>query len=170
MVWQKFILAVGAFISLAAWGQVTTKNIFVLPLSLSSEGKAMPMQSAGTLRQKGCFDNSCHANIKPDKPTSEHLPFAKGECELCHSADPHHQPINRTPNTEIALCTSCHSLESLGNSHPLGNGVIDPNSGIALSCVTCHSPHYSNHSDQLILDGRGELCVHCHKKFLNKDY
>jgi len=170
MRWRKFLFTWGALVFLSACGQIASQNADVVSLSFPKQDD-MPaitrFQEAGIPRQSGCFDNGCHADFNANKPVSEHLPFANGECQLCHSEDPHHQPIDQTSNAEIALCTSCHSIESLGNSHPIGNGVIDPNTGKAVSCVTCHSPHYSNHTYQLVLDGRGELCVHCHKEFLS---
>jgi predicted CXXCH cytochrome family protein len=173
MTWQKFLITVGTIMFLSACGQIKNRDTNVISLSQSRQSAvlmAAPVEMARTTQQNGCFDNGCHSDLNSDAFISKHLPFANGECQLCHSENPHHQLIERTPNEEIALCISCHSVESLGNSHPIGDGVIDPNTGKALSCVTCHSPHYSNHTYQLILDGSGELCVHCHKEFLSQDF
>lgn len=173
MKWRMLLFTAEVMVLLSACGQITSQNADVVSQSFALQSELLaitPRQSAGIFRQSGCFDNGCHADFKAADQVSEHLPFANGECQLCHSEDPHHQLIDQTSDAEIALCTSCHSVESLGNSHPIGDGVIDPNTGKALSCVTCHSPHYSNHTYQLILDGKGELCVHCHKEFLGKEY
>jgi predicted CXXCH cytochrome family protein len=173
MNWRKFLFTAGVVLFLSACGQNTSQSADIVSQSFSTQRDMYvisPLQEARIFQPSGCFDNGCHSDFNVNDPVSSHAPFANGECQLCHSDDPHHRPIDETSNAEIALCTSCHSLESLGNSHPIGSGVIDPNTGKALSCVTCHSPHYSNHSHQLILDGSGELCVHCHKEFLSLEY
>lgn len=109
----------------------------------------------------------CHQEFKFNGTVSVHEPFANGQCSYCHSSDPHDQQTSRTVQEQIDLCYSCHPSESLGYSHPVGEGTIDANTGEPITCGTCHPAHYSNKSHLLELDGRGELCVHCHTEFLN---
>jgi predicted CXXCH cytochrome family protein len=112
--------------------------------------------------QNSCYGEGCHQEVDFSNATSTHQPFADGQCEHCHAPATHLQQVSLSTDDEIARCYECHSIESLGNSHPVGEKTIDPNTGEPMTCGTCHSPHYANKSNLLTLDGRGELCLRCH--------
>jgi predicted CXXCH cytochrome family protein len=118
--------------------------------------------------QDSCFAAGCHEKFNVRDAASTHKPFAQGHCESCHAPAAHLQQKKSTADSQIALCHECHSTKSLGNSHKIGKDAIDPNTGKAITCGTCHSPHYAQKENLLELDGRGELCLSCHKEFLSK--
>ncbi len=66
---------------------------------------------------------------------------------------------------EIGLCTeSCHTNETLGNSHPVGRKIADPNTGGELTCIsTCHSIHSPTQAKSLQL-ATIDLCQSCHSE------
>lgn len=67
---------------------------------------------------------------------------------------------------EIDLCYSCHTRSELGISHPVGENVIDPNTGQMMTCTsTCHRSHTAPYRYLLSLPGDGALCVSCHQDF-----
>jgi predicted CXXCH cytochrome family protein len=168
---QKMGMIMGILFLLSAC--TTLKNKDQIPSNTTVDGQQTFLAIANKsisqpVEQNSCFGSGCHQAFEIGNSDSVHKPFQADQCDKCHSANPHEQRINWTATDELLLCYSCHSIESLGNSHPVGKGVIDPNTNKEVTCISCHSPHYSNHSFQLILDGRGELCLHCHKEFITK--
>jgi predicted CXXCH cytochrome family protein len=115
--------------------------------------------------QSSCFEGGCHADLKVTQEQFVHPIFAQNECLICHTAD--HTDPEFTPERTLELCVSCHSPESLGNSHVVGLGVVDPRNGEMLTCLSCHGYHSGEYRCVLKMDGRGELCVSCHTKFLD---
>ncbi|MBF0465405.1 MAG: DmsE family decaheme c-type cytochrome [Nitrospirae bacterium] len=101
-----------------------------------------------------CF--GCHKEIKMDASKQSHHPIKEGKivCNDCH--DPHGQFNDNmlraeTPNK---LCFKCHA-DKRGPymwEHP----------PVAENCLTCHTPHGSNHSRLLVMRPPF-LCKDCHE-------
>jgi predicted CXXCH cytochrome family protein len=115
--------------------------------------------------QNSCFDGGCHAALKEQQDAYVHTAFKQEECLACHTAD--HSDPELTPERSLAMCYACHAEESLGNSHRVGEGVIDPRNGEQVTCLSCHAHHGSENPSFLQLDGRGTLCVSCHTEFVS---
>ncbi|MBF0519021.1 MAG: DmsE family decaheme c-type cytochrome, partial [Nitrospirae bacterium] len=101
-----------------------------------------------------CFD--CHKDIRVQANKQSHHPIIEGKvlCNDCH--DPHGELNAKMLKAESVndLCYKCHA-EKRGPfmwEHP----------PVAENCVTCHSPHGSNHSRLLVMRVP-ELCKDCHQ-------
>jgi len=118
---------------------------------------------------RGCFKDGCHASMLQETGEYIHAPFAAGTCRPCHDVEalqaPHDQP-HQASEQDIALCYDCHPPETLGNSHPVDEGRIDPRTGGAFTCTsTCHDPHAGPYPGLMRFPPGGELCVLCHQEF-----
>ena len=79
---------------------------------------------------------------------------------MCH--DPHLAAVSGEPDApREEACLACHSYSEHGD-HPVGPEVIDPRTGGAMRCVSCHAPHGSGFAKFLTDDPGGRLCVDCH--------
>lgn len=119
-----------------------------------------------------CFN--CHDNGMFTKAV-QHSPVAGGECTTCHN--PHSSDNAKNLEAPPAeLCTMCHGDEAgeghvltglgLGDKHPLV-GKPDPSQeGKELSCISCHTPHSSDHASLFKHDSAKaeNLCMKCHRK------
>ena len=154
--------ALGAIVNLADPGsaQLPLQQRLVIDANLVVRQERM---------QSACFASGCHQGLTPNDAASIHKPFADGGCENCHAPAAHLQQVTTTTHKKLALCHECHSAASLGNSHLVGEDVVDPNTGMPITCDACHAPHYASKKSLLELDGRGELCLSCHKEFLVDD-
>lgn len=64
----------------------------------------------------------------------------------------------------LEVCALCH--ENQGKfTHPVGPEVPDPRTGRMITCITCHNPMGTDYPYNLILDGKQQLCVQCHKEY-----
>ncbi|MEW6401408.1 MAG: cytochrome c3 family protein [Chloroflexota bacterium] len=96
-----------------------------------------------------------------------HEPYQQEKCLDCHVIFHEPETQRRYAQSDIELCYSCHPHSELGNSHPVGGGVIDPNTGQMMTCTsTCHLSHTAPYPYLLSLQPEGELCVSCHEEFL----
>lgn len=85
----------------------------------------------------------------------------------CHAM--FHEPETQLLYTQsdIDLCYRCHPLRGLGNTHPVGEGVLDPNTSQMMTCTsTCHLSHTAPYPFLLSLSADGALCVSCHQEFV----
>ena len=114
-----------------------------------------------------CFESGCHQELRSAEEVFKHAPYANGLCLDCHKQY-HTDPIQRLSlQSEIDLCYECHTTEALGNTHPVGDGIIDPNTSQMMTCTsTCHRSHTAPYEYLLTKSGDGALCVSCHKEFL----
>lgn len=170
MTLQKTFLLAGMTVVLSVYAMANF-------LSFGASDASLPVQQSlvidtGLLvrqekMQESCFAAGCHQTIKPQDAVSIHKPFAEGRCEICHAPAAHLQQITLTTKDQIDLCYECHSAKLTDNSHVVGKDAIDPNTGKPMTCSSCHSPHHTEKSSLLKMDGRGELCLSCHVKFLS---
>ncbi len=108
-----------------------------------------------------CF--KCHAEIFSLMKSFPHPLIKEGKCKSCHSSydeATHTEEIK--PNFDT--CLGCHPEEALGRSHPVGDGIIDPNTNDTMTCVSsCHLPHSSDYRYQLPFVNNMDLCLSCHE-------
>jgi predicted CXXCH cytochrome family protein len=104
----------------------------------------------------------CHFNEPGRKPKSEYLTHDAMECSNCHTA---HGAENSKylVTTDVDLCSRCHE-RAHKVSHPVGPDVIDQRTGEAVTCLSCHTMHGSDHESYLTLDPSMDLCVQCHQR------
>lgn len=105
---------------------------------------------------------SCHAELAQralDSKSAHPVEDDKGSCLACHT--PHSSTESHLlVSGEIRTCLACHETSKHG--HPLGDDRLDPRTGKAITCVTCHDPHGTAFSMQLRGDQSRGLCVQCH--------
>ncbi len=101
----------------------------------------------------------CHSDVKPENFRFSHKVNKCTYCHLYHSSE-RSKFLLADP---VRLCTQpCHSEAELSQNHPVGFGVIDPNTQSSLTCTSsCHAPHGSNFKGLLKTNSRN-LCFSCH--------
>ncbi len=112
---------------------------------------------------QGC--TKCHPKIAEKmKATYRHVPFAKGDCAVCHK--PHDSKTGKTEFTLplVELCATCHNRNKERQNpyqhYPFKTG----------KCVDCHDPHGSDQAFNLRLPVK-VLCNSCHNmaiRYLDK--
>lgn len=100
------------------------------------------------LVERGQHSKSAHP-MKTDKVVCS-------SCHTPHSSNEEHLLVNGP----IRTCINCHQTASHG--HPLGEDRLDPRTGKAITCVTCHDPHGTAFSYTLRGDQSRGLCIECH--------
>ena len=84
----------------------------------------------------------------------------KGRCSSCHEPHVTKEPhLLARPREE--LCRKCHQSHEQF-AHPMGKGIVDPNDGRTLSCVSCHAAHASQQPYILLDEPSRALCLRCH--------
>lgn len=86
-----------------------------------------------------------------------------GSCADCHLVHGSNH-LAMLKNDGNAVCSECHKTQGQF-THPVGAGVIDPRTGLVLTCVSCHYPHGTDFPDNLKLEGSKDLCVQCHRGY-----
>lgn len=126
--------------------------------------------AANLTKPKAQLCQSCHDGIGAKK--NVHAAIGRFGCTACH--DPHgsnEDTLLKAAGTR--LCLTCHAkitgehifVSFDGKLHPM-EGKPDPSrAGKALSCVSCHDPHSSNHP-KLWRSGQTKMdvCTRCHAK------
>jgi predicted CXXCH cytochrome family protein len=106
---------------------------------------------------------SCHDELRAtlERSKSIHpLKAAGGRCTACHR--PHSSPEGHLLAQPIGnLCLGCHKTHTQF-SHPIGKGIIDPNTGKDMTCLSCHSPHGTDQDHVLLGNPARALCIRCH--------
>jgi len=123
----------------------------------AGEGAAL-LQGSGTGVCLSCHDpGGAESGLEGRFSSHESL-----ECAQCH--DPHggDRPLLLATDP-IQLCNECHGHQH-NISHPMGDEIRDPRGGRPLDCLSCHGIHHSTPAKYLHNDGKGELCVGCHKE------
>jgi len=105
----------------------------------------------------------CHFNeADRNKPKAEYVTHDGMDCSECHT--PHGGQNPRYLRVEGGtICAGCHE-DAHQVSHPLGEDVIDPRTGEAVTCLSCHQLHGADFANYLPLDPDMDLCIQCHKR------
>ncbi|HUK66598.1 MAG TPA: cytochrome c3 family protein, partial [Anaeromyxobacteraceae bacterium] len=98
----------------------------------------------------------CHGPLMQPGQTTNHRPFADGQCLLCH--DPHGSNApGMVRADEKTLCLGCHSKQAKE-----AQGAASVHRAFEVGdCTKCHSPHKSN-LKSLLLAQSPDLCLACH--------
>lgn len=113
--------------------------------------------AAGTGRNRVASEKclSCHTNHRKDLFARSSHPLRDGamECASCH--DPHGADGEHLVRAAAVndLCFSCHQ-EKRGP-------FLWEHSPVREDCLTCHTPHSSNH-DKMLVARPAQLCQSCH--------
>jgi len=106
---------------------------------------------------------SCHAEVERSQQGLFSVHPERGEagaCSACHTGHRSDQKALLRDAPE-KVCASCHAGHSQFG-HPLGAGVVDPRSGVDMSCQSCHRPHGTMFPSLLTHSPQRSLCVQCH--------
>jgi len=95
-----------------------------------------------------------------------HVTHSGFPCTTCHEPHGGARPVLFTEGP-VELCGSCHEHQH-GVSHPLGEGTVDPRTGVPLSCRSCHGLHRSEGEKYLFEEDLRMLCVGCHKEMVGR--
>lgn len=105
----------------------------------------------------------CHADTFAGYVEKKYSHPDTGSCADCHALHGSNQlAMLRGDGNEV--CGRCHSSQG-SFTHPVGEGVYDPRTGLELNCVTCHYPHGTDFEFNLKLGGGKDLCVQCHRGY-----
>ncbi len=124
-----------------------------------------PHASDGDALLKGqesrvCY--TCHGETKKFAEISNFTHSKLEQCSSCHSSHGSNERYFMRSGVETCSTEQCHTTQGRF-THPVGKDIIDPRSGSALDCSTCHNPMGS--PEEFILRGGKdrELCVKCHQ-------
>jgi predicted CXXCH cytochrome family protein len=116
---------------------------------------------AGT-QQSMC--TGCHFKGEEyEGKTRESLLTHKGmDCTNCHR--PHGSPNEHYfVRPVVELCADCHE-RAHRSTHPIGPEVIDPRTGVQVTCASCHQLHGADFDPYLPLSPEMDLCIQCHTR------
>lgn len=102
----------------------------------------------------------CHqSNAAHDWGSSAHAANDVA-CASCHTLHAARDPV-QSAATQIEVCTSCHQAQQSDliklSRHPLREG--------KMACTSCHSPHGSTATAQLVRNTVNETCTSCHAQY-----
>lgn len=113
----------------------------------------------------GHLCQSCHTGQAQRVMAGEHSEIGlgnKGPCISCHQAHPVIAGAQEEKDT-IAECLKCHKYDESYN-HPVGDQVIDKNTGNELTCTSnCHDAHGTQYPHLLKTEDDDSLCIQCHE-------
>jgi len=103
---------------------------------------------------------TCHTGTEFSGSQQHEVAFE--DCGTCHQ--PHSSEYSDLLDTRdiLQLCLDCHDEATESHYHPMGDVAIDPRTKQGIDCVSCHSPHSSDHSPLLIAEKNRKLCILCH--------
>ena len=141
------------------------RKIFLGIFSAALVSAALVFYSIGQETREADQCLSCHGEPWGINQKFQHPLIKEGKCRSCHNTydEAAHQEREKPV---LETCLECHREGELGRSHPVGGGVIDPNTQDTLTCVsTCHSPHGADYEHQLAYKNVQDLCLSCHRDF-----
>ena len=95
-----------------------------------------------------------------DKPHSHPNPGSCANCHQVHGSN--HLAMLKGNGNQV--CSECHKTQGQF-THPVGEKVFDPRTGMMMTCVTCHYPHGTDYVFNLKLEGSKDLCIQCHRGY-----
>ena len=106
----------------------------------------------------------CHPNERGVQRLHQHPLIKEGQCKSCHSSYDEEMHQERE-HPVLEVCLECHR-DQLGRSHPVGGGIMDPNTSETMTCVsTCHRPHGTEYPHELPYANGKDLCLSCHPNY-----
>lgn len=122
----------------------------------ASDGKALIKGQESRV----CY--SCHTETQKFAESSSFTHSNLGQCSDCHKSHGSNERYFMSAGVETCSAEKCHPTQGRF-THPVGKDIIDPRSGSALDCSTCHNPMGS--PEEYILRGGKErdLCIKCHQ-------
>jgi len=106
---------------------------------------------------------SCHTDTFARGRVSLHRHPLHASCTECHEVHGSERvAMLRADGNQV--CSRCHLTQG-EFSHPVGEAVVDHRTGQNMTCVTCHDPMGTDYRFHLVLSGRKELCVQCHRDY-----
>jgi predicted CXXCH cytochrome family protein len=106
-----------------------------------------------------CHFNSGEYAAMPREKVLTHDGMDCTNCHQPHGSDSDHYLVDN----DLELCFGCHEGAHKG-SHPVGEDVIDPRTGKAVTCLSCHKLHGASFKPYLPLDPSMDLCIQCLRK------
>lgn len=105
----------------------------------------------------------CHRNTFKNYVDKIYSHPNSGSCANCHQVHgSNHLAMLKGNGNQV--CSECHKTQGQF-THPVGEGVFDPRTGMIMTCVSCHYTHGTDYSFNLKLDGTKDLCVQCHRGY-----
>ncbi|MBU0481020.1 MAG: NapC/NirT family cytochrome c [Proteobacteria bacterium] len=106
---------------------------------------------------------TCHQDTFASYVDKLHSHPDTGTCGDCHEV---HGSVNLAmlKGNGNQVCSRCHETQGQF-THPVGETVLDPRTGLAMTCVNCHYPHGTDFQFNLKLDGSKDLCIQCHRGY-----
>jgi predicted CXXCH cytochrome family protein len=130
---------------------------------------ATPLENKTPVSVNPCFESGCHSELHVNDGPYKHQPYVDEQCLDCHVSFHTESTQRLYTQSDIELCYRCHPLATLGNTHPVGEGIIDPNTNQMMTCTsTCHYSHTAPYPYLLSLSASGELCVSCHQELISQ--
>lgn len=105
----------------------------------------------------------CHRDTYRNYVDKSHSHPNVGSCANCHQVHGSNSMAMLKGNGN-QVCSECHKTQGQF-THPVGEGIYDPRTGMALTCVSCHYPHGTDFSFNLKLEGSKDLCIQCHRGY-----
>ncbi|NTV13062.1 MAG: hypothetical protein HGA96_03875 [Desulfobulbaceae bacterium] len=85
------------------------------------------------------------------------------DCANCHQVHgSNYLAMLKSDGNQV--CNGCHKTQGQF-THPVGEGVFDPRTGLIMTCVTCHYPHGTDYPFNLKQEGSKDLCIQCHRGY-----
>lgn len=114
------------------------------------------------MEERVCF--ACHKDTVKTMARFKyiHPRVREGRCFDCHTSHGSDNIFFLTKGDKTCSTAGCHPTQGRF-THPVGEKVIDPRSGMAMNCSTCHNPMGSKEEFILRAGKDRELCVQCHQ-------
>lgn len=105
----------------------------------------------------------CHPDTYQNYVGKPHSHPSAGACANCHQVHGSNNlaMLNGDGNQ---VCNGCHKTQGQF-THPVGEGVFDPRTGMNMTCVSCHYPHGTDYPFNLKQEGSKDLCIQCHRGY-----
>jgi len=105
----------------------------------------------------------CHRDTFKNYVDKLHSHPNSVSCANCHQVHgSNHLAMLKGDGNQV--CSECHKSQGQF-THPIGEGVFDPRTGMVLTCVSCHYPHGTDYPYNLKQEGSKDLCIQCHRGY-----
>lgn len=106
---------------------------------------------------------ACHADTLSRTTGKLYNHPLADNCSECHEVHGSNR-LAMLREDGVSTCKKCHEkADQLG--HPVGDNVIDPQTGQIVTCVSCHYPMGTDFKYNLRFSGKDILCIQCHRNY-----